>query len=310
MVSICIPTYNNCNLFQRCLASVLEQDFTDYEVIVSDDSTTTEIEEYVTQLSLKNLKYHRNTPSLGSPLNWNKAMEMASGDYIKILHHDDYFSDKSALGKFVMALYNNPEVTFAFSQTLSKFKKQNSTFIHRQTSTQLRRLREQPEFLFFRNIIGAPSATIFKKDRKLVFDSHYKWLVDVAFYINYLKKHSNFVCISEPLVTVVDGETDQISQSIATDKRYVISENLRLFSEIYTEELNTKKARLFFEELFLQFHITTYSELSRDFQIPVSIEPFVQLVFVGMPKHRLLKKIKKRLLTSRYNKLIFKIERF
>jgi glycosyltransferase involved in cell wall biosynthesis len=310
MVSICIPTYNNLKLFQRCLSSVQQQDFTDYEIIVSDDSTNDEIEKYLLTIELKNIKYTRNTPSLGSPLNWNKAMEMASGDYIKILHHDDYFSDKNSLSKFVNAFTKNPEVAFVFSETLIAFKKQNLFFVNKANNSQLRRLSNEPEFLFFRNIIGAPSVTMFRKDKNLVFDSKYKWLVDVAFYIKYLKKYPKYLCIRESLVTVVDGETDQITQSIATDKEYVITENLQLFAGIYSEKLNNNKARLFFEELFLKFHIGSYSELEKGFQIPEIIRPFLNSVFVGLPRHRFFKSIKKRLLTSRYNKLIFKIERF
>ena len=134
--------------------------------------------------------------------------------------------------------------------------------------------------------------------------------MDVEFYINYLNKHKNFVCIKEALVTIVDGEETQISQEVALNKEVVIKENLNLFSKIYSEKLNTKKSLLFFQELFVHFGIESFDELKNKFDIPKNINMFLINVFVDMPKNALLKKIKKRLLTSRYNKRIFKIERF
>ena len=42
-VSICIPCYNNADEVARLLQSICEQEFRDYEVNISDDSTNDEI---------------------------------------------------------------------------------------------------------------------------------------------------------------------------------------------------------------------------------------------------------------------------
>jgi len=310
MVSICIPAYNNLKLFKRCLDSVLAQDFKDYEIIVSDDSSHNEIEDYIKKQDLKNLCYFHNSPGLGSPENWNNALRHAKRKYIKILHHDDYFTGTNALGKFVGALENNPQAYFAFCYSRIHFKKEDKFFIHKQTRTQLKRLETNPEFLFFRNVIGAPSATFFRNKGGIFFDPAYKWLVDVQFYIRYLGKYRKFVSIPEPLVTVVDGEQEQISQKAASDRNLVIPENLELFSTIFPGRLNLKKAGLFFQELFVQFEITSFEQLSKEFKIPSDLVFFLQTALEDLSKGKLIKAIRKRLLTSRYNKKIFKIERF
>lgn len=310
LVSICIPTYNNAAALKRCLDSIVLQDFMDYDIVISDDSDNNEVETLLKQYNFNQLAYYKNTVPLGSPDNWNNALLKAEGKYVKILHHDDYFATKDALSTFVLSLENNPSASFSFCYTHIHFKKDNGSFVHRQTNTQLNRLRSGPGFLFFRNVIGAPSAVFFRNDKTTLFDAAYKWLVDVDFYINCLKKNPQFVNIPEALVTVTDGEAGQITQSVANDKKLVITENISLFSKIYSEKLNTKKAYLFFQELFVRFDISSFELLNKEFIVPVNLQSFFKETFNDLKKNKLLKKIKKRLLTSRYNKLIFKIERF
>jgi len=310
LVSICIPCYNHPKILKRCLDSLTIQTFTDYEVIISDDSDNDEIKHLLTGYKFQSLRYLKNEKALGSPENWNNALRQATGKYVKILHHDDYFTGANSLGKFVDCMEKNPGAAFCFSYTNIYFKRQDEYFLYKQTPSQLNRLRVDPEFLFFRNVIGAPSVTFFRNEPALLFNKDYKWLVDVEFYIRYLKKLKTFVSIAEPLVTIVDGEEGQITQDVSKDKKMVISEHLSLFSLLYTERLNTEKALLYFQELFVQFGIVNYDQLNKEFETPHNLEVFLKKVFTDMQKNKILKAIKKRLLTSRYNKRIFQIERF
>lgn len=309
-VSICIPAYKQPKLLKTAIESVLMQSFTNFEIIISDDTPDDSVKQIVDQFKVDSIRYFKNEKPLGSPENWNNAIRHAKGVYIKILHHDDHFTTKDALEKFVTAFSSSPSADLAFCYSDIFFKKINEHYLHKQSTAQLKRLQIQPEFLFFRNVIGAPSAVMFKNDKSILFNKEFKWLVDVEFYINYLSKHKNFVYIKEALVTVMDGDELQVTQDVAFNKDLVIKENLNLFSKIYSEKLNTKKSLLFFQELFVHFGIESFDELKNKFDIPKNINMFLINVFVDMPKNALLKKIKKRLLTSRYNKRIFKIERF
>ena len=125
-----------------------------------------------------------------------------------------------------------------------------------------------------------------------------------------LKVNHIFVNIKDDLVTTVDGSDNQISQSVSSNKQVVIKENLELFSAIFHPGLQTAKTKMYFEELFLQFDVLTFESLKSQFTIPSNLLEFIKEVFFDFEKDKLIKKIKKRLLTSRYNKQIFKIERF
>lgn len=310
MVSICIPSYNNLDLFKKCFNSVCEQTFTDFELIISDDSSNNAIENFLQSQTNINFKYFHHKIPLGSPSNWNFAIKQCQRKYIKILHHDDYFSDKEALSYFVKAMESNPKAVLGFSQTWVNYVSDNSMFLHKQSKRQINRIKIDPEFLFYRNVIGAPSAVIFKNLKDLTFDDNYKWLVDVEFYIRVLKQHPNFVQIQKPLVTTTHGVEGQITTQVLEQREIILQENLNLFAQLTQQNDNPKSASLFFEELFNYYQIENYDELNNICTIPNTIEAFIKNVFVSKNQNTLIKQIVKRLLTSRYNKNIFKIERF
>jgi len=310
LVSICIPAFKQPQLLKKAIESVLAQSYTNYEIVITDDTPDNSVADLVAQFKSEKIRYHKNEIALGSPGNWNKAISLAKGNYIKLLHHDDHFSTGDSLQKFVLALESETGLSFVFSYSDIYFKNKNEHFIHKQTNAQLKRIKEDPRFLFFRNCIGAPSAVLFKNDKSLIFNAKYKWLVDVEFYITYLNKHKNFKCVPEDLITVVDGSEEQVTKEVSVNKELVIKENLNLFSAIYSKELNNKKTFIFFQELFLNFEIDSFKVLDDNFEIPSNIHLFMKEVFEDLSKNKLIKKIKKRLLTSRYNKRFFKIERF
>lgn len=111
-VSICIPTYNNAEEVERLLQSISVQEYKDYEVNISDDSTNNAIEQLVAQYP--HIHYIHNQKPYGHIFNWNKAIQMAQGEYIKIMFSDDWFTEPNSLGEFVKLLEANPKAMLAF----------------------------------------------------------------------------------------------------------------------------------------------------------------------------------------------------
>lgn len=94
-VSILIPTYRRPELLREALASALGQgDVADYEVIVLDNDPTpdTPTEAVVRQYMCPRLTYYRNERNVGMTGNWNRCIQLARGDWISLLHDDDYLS--------------------------------------------------------------------------------------------------------------------------------------------------------------------------------------------------------------------------
>src|ERR1700709_1959716 len=100
-ISICIPAYKNAPFMQRLLDSIAMQSFTDFEVVVTDDSPGTEVQEVCRQYENKfPLLYQKNPTALGTPENWNEGISKASGQWIKLMHHDDWFASSNSLQQF------------------------------------------------------------------------------------------------------------------------------------------------------------------------------------------------------------------
>lgn len=310
-VSICIPTYNQVEYLKKCIQSVLVQDYLDYEIVISDDSTNDTVKAYIDSLNLnQKISYYRNSPSLGTPENWNHAISKAKGKYIKVLHHDDFFTESNSLAQFVLMLENNPKADFGFSATLVWNINTNKKTIHSCSQNQLSKLKNQYHYLFFKNLIGAPSATIYKKEMAVKFDNRFKWLVDIDFYISALLKNNIVQYVDKPLICTAHGMESQVTQQVEYDKTIQVREHVLLFSKIISQVKSYKNYLMFFDELFLRYDVNSLSDLKQICDVPENLNGFLDQVFQNLHKFKTLKRIKYRLLNSKYNKRYFKIEKY
>lgn len=309
-VSICIPTYNQVEHLKKCIESVLMQDYKDFELIISDDSTTDDVRNYINSLNNSAVKYFRNAPALGPPANWNFAMEKALGEYIKILHHDDFFTQADSLSLYVQCLDKNPSADFAFSATKVWHIKTDFKRIHSCPPKKLDQLKSNPECLFFSNLIGAPSATIFRKKTGIKFDEQFKWLVDIDFYISALKKNRNVVYTDKTLICTIHGADGQVTQQVEYDKAIQIREHILLLEKVFSNQKLRNLFAVFFDELFLQYNISSVKDVENYVKIPSALDVFFNEVFSKLNTNRTFKKVKYRLLNSKYNKRYFKIEKY
>lgn len=251
-VSICIPTYKQVKFLTITLNSILSQTYDDYEIIITDDTPDNTIEQLLSIFNFKGrLKYFKNEIQLGSPRNWNRAIELASGEYIKILHHDDWFLEQDSLQKFVKMLDDNPEADFAFSSSIWNNSEKGDRFFWKPTLNQIKKLRKKPESLFPLNIVSTPSATIFRKKVKVIFNENLKWIVDMDFYFRVLCLNHKIVFNSEPLVEIIINSKHQVTADCQGKREVEIYEWVSLYRIIRSK---TKFNYLNFKHLIFLFN--------------------------------------------------------
>jgi len=94
--SICMPIYNSESMLKDTIKSILNQTFTNYEVIVSDNCSNDNSEEVVKSFNDARLKYYKNECNVGYAKNLELCLERASGDIIYLM------SAKSKLSKYAL----------------------------------------------------------------------------------------------------------------------------------------------------------------------------------------------------------------
>ena len=112
LFSVCVTTYNRRAQLQNCLASILNQTYRNFEIIVVDDCSTDETNQYLNELMNKEnrIRYFRNDVNKGLAANRNKAINEASGQYFTFLDDDDCW-DKRFLEDYAELVMRYPKQT-------------------------------------------------------------------------------------------------------------------------------------------------------------------------------------------------------
>ena len=90
LLSIILPTWNRAHLIGRMIKSLLEQPFTDYEIIVVDDGSTDQTDVIVAAFADQRIMYLRQDNHQGVSMVRNIGIEAAKGKYITLVDSDDY----------------------------------------------------------------------------------------------------------------------------------------------------------------------------------------------------------------------------
>lgn len=103
--SIIIPVYNVENYIKRCLDSVKNQTYKDYEVIIVNDGSTDKSIEIAKKYDFTII----NQNNTGLSAARNNGVKKAKGEYIIFLDSDDYI-DKDLLKELYESIDNNPDL--------------------------------------------------------------------------------------------------------------------------------------------------------------------------------------------------------
>lgn len=112
-LSICIPAYNRPEWLWQNITSIIDknQDYAaQLEIIITDDSTDFDCQD-VTHSLLNSWpgqwQYIKNPMRLGMVRNWNYSLKLATGEYVVVLHDDDFFL-KNGLRIILKTIQANP----------------------------------------------------------------------------------------------------------------------------------------------------------------------------------------------------------
>jgi glycosyltransferase involved in cell wall biosynthesis len=90
-VSIGLPVYNGEKYLRVAIVSLLEQDYGDFELIISDNASTDTTGEICREFAAKDprIRYYRNENNIGAAGNYRRVFELARGEFFGWAAHDD-----------------------------------------------------------------------------------------------------------------------------------------------------------------------------------------------------------------------------
>ena len=111
--SIIIPVYNVSKYLDKCISSVLEQTYNDYEVILVNDGSLDDSGKICDQYAKTNKKikvFHKENGGLSSARNY--GLKYAIGEYIIFLDSDDFWGKKEFLEDVDKIIKNKDLIIF------------------------------------------------------------------------------------------------------------------------------------------------------------------------------------------------------
>jgi glycosyltransferase involved in cell wall biosynthesis len=117
LVSIGLPVYNAEHHLKQSLDSLLGQDYSNIEVIVSDNASTDRTEDICKSYAQRDsrLHYHRAERNMGAIWNFNHVFELAGGEYFMWSAHDDV-KDSRYVSACVAALRARPDAVLCCTE--------------------------------------------------------------------------------------------------------------------------------------------------------------------------------------------------
>src|SRR5690349_4418285 len=118
-VSVGMPTRNSNGNIRGAIMSVINQQYPNIEIIISDDDSTDNTEELCTELSKQYpvIRYIRQKENIGLFENFDYVLNQSTGEYFMWLADDDAF-EPGIISVYVNFLKNNPDYTLVSGQIL------------------------------------------------------------------------------------------------------------------------------------------------------------------------------------------------
>lgn len=188
MISIIIPVYNASSTIERCVESILNQSYKDFELIlVNDGSKDNSYELMKRMIENDSRAVIINQKNQGVSSARNRGLDEAKGDYILFIDSDDYVNND-----YVMTLQENSiDVDWVFSGIRDfAWNREDNLFIYENKDYDL---KDENSYLTFVNygLFNAPFPKLYKhsiiEKKQIRFNRNISLAEDRQFNLEYLK---------------------------------------------------------------------------------------------------------------------------
>lgn len=168
-VSVILPTFNGSEFIKKAIQSVLNQSFSNFELLIIDDGSKDSIPEITNYYVEKDARvfYARNENNLGIQQSLNRGLKIARGKYIARIDDDDEWIDRNKLKRQVEYLNKNPDYILIGTGTIvvDENGKEIFRFLNPESDQDIRKK------ILFKNYF-THSGVIFKKKAAMKFNGY------------------------------------------------------------------------------------------------------------------------------------------
>lgn len=124
LISIIVPAYNVERYLSRCLDSLINQTYTNIEIIIVDDGAkdnTPNICDSYEKMDIRVHCYHKSNGGLSDARNF--GLEYATGDYLTFIDSDDYVSLDYVKTLYELIIENNADISICNFEKVAEGKR-------------------------------------------------------------------------------------------------------------------------------------------------------------------------------------------
>lgn len=245
MFSIIIPNYNSEPWIKKCIDSILNQSFKDFEIIIVDDMSEDNSLDIITEYDDKRIIVYQLNEKLYNGGARNYGVSKASGEYILFLDCDDWLYSRDSLKEIARTIYETQADLIRLSYVA-----------HKKKDCKIR-LKEKNLKDLANTIFVAPWTKCVKKDKFVKFPEN-TLLEDVVQHIAQVDNIDTMAICNEPYAVWNRSNENAISSDVA---KY--TEESKRYSSVYRNyaDLLDLKCKHDYCEKQRQFRLQNYKDI-------------------------------------------------
>ncbi len=115
--TVAIPTFNRVEKLKIAVTHILQQEYNDFELLISDNASDDGTFEYVESIRDERVRYVRQSQNLGATGNFRWLVDNARGRWL-VLHQDDDILSKYFLSRCASAIAAFPDASLYLATTV------------------------------------------------------------------------------------------------------------------------------------------------------------------------------------------------
>ena len=252
-VSIIVPVYNSQEYLERCVDSILNQEYTDLEVFLVNDGSTDRSGEICESYRAKDSRVHViHKENTGVSDSRNLAIRHAKGTYLQFADSDDWMAPEAAKLLVRKAEETGCDMVIAdFYRVIGDRVSHKGDIEEDKVMTKeefASRMMERPSDFYYGSLWNKLYRRDIVAEHQLSMNKEISWCEDFMFNLEYLRYARTICALQIPIYYYVKRKGSLISQSLNISKviqmKLMVFEYYNNFYKHVLDEADYEKNRL------------------------------------------------------------------